>query len=104
MPKSLRLVLLLTLASGASSFAQSSPPTDLRAGAASVDLAFPPGVPLAGYGSMARRTFPYIHGYEYAKFFKPSSSTHDPVRAKSLVLINGNEKLLFISLDVAGLT
>ena len=53
---------------------------------------------------MARRTFPYIHGYEYAKLFRPSSSAHDPIRAKSLVLVKGNEKLLFISLDVAGLT
>lgn len=53
---------------------------------------------------MVRRTFPYIHGYEYAKLFKPSTSVHDPIRAKSLVLINGKEKLLFISLDVAGLT
>ena len=104
MPKSLRLVLLLVLASGASCFAQSSSQTDLRVGVAAVDIALRSGVPLAGYGSAARRTFPYIHRYEYAKFFKPSTSTHDPVRAKAMVLVRGEQKLLFISVDIAGLT
>src|SRR5882757_5269606 len=101
MPKSLRLVLLLALAS-TSSFAQSPSQSELRVGAAAVDIALPPGVPLAGYGSAARRTFPYIHRYEYAKFFKPSTDTHDPVRAKAMVLVNGEQKLLFISVDIAG--
>jgi hypothetical protein len=95
-------VLSLALASASFCFAQSEP--ELRVGAASVDLALPKGVPLAGYGSASRRTFPYVHGYEYAKIFKPSSVARDAVRAKSLVLIRGDRKLLFISLDVAGVT
>jgi neutral/alkaline ceramidase-like enzyme len=104
MPKSLRLVLLFVLASTSFCIAQNSSGPELRVGAASVDLALPQGVPLAGYGSTARRTFPYVHGYEYAKLFKPSIGTHDAVRAKSMVLISGNRKLLFISLDTAGIT
>src|SRR2546427_10386056 len=104
MPKSLRLVLLFVLASTSSCIAQTSSEPELRVGAASVDLALPEGVPLAGYGSAARRTFPYIHDYEYAKLFKPSNGAHDAIRAKSMVLINGKQKLLFVSLDTAGLT
>jgi neutral/alkaline ceramidase-like enzyme len=103
MPKSLRLLFLL-LASAASCLGQSPLQSDLRVGAASVEIQLPLGVPLAGYGSAARRTFPYVHGYDYAKFFKPSANTHDSVRAKSMVLIRGNKKLLFISLDIAGVT
>src|SRR5437762_5608033 len=104
MPKSPRLVVLLVLASVSLSFAQSPSQPELRAGAASVEIALPQGVPLAGYGSVARRAFPYVHGYEYAKLFKPSTGTHDAIRAKSMVLISGDKKLLFVSLDVAGVT
>ena len=105
MPKSLRLVLLLALASTPFAFAQSSPATPgLQVGLGLVDLLTPAGVPLAGYGSAARRTFPYVHGNEYAKLFKPSSGTHDAVRAKAMLLVNGDKKLLFLSVDIAGLT
>src|SRR4051812_38753933 len=105
MPKSLRLLLLIGLASAHFSFAQSSKvQSELQVGFASVDLVVPAGVPLAGYGSGARRSFPYVHGNEYAKFFKPSSGTHDAVRSKAMLLVSGDKKLLFLSVDIAGLT
>jgi hypothetical protein len=104
MPKSLRLVLLILLASASFSSAQSSPQPQLLVGFGSVDLVTPAGVPLAGYGSAARRTFPYVRGNEYAKWFKPSSGTHDAIRSKAMVLVQGDKKLLFVSVDIAGLT
>src|SRR3954471_3100543 len=105
MPKSLRLALLIVLASAHFSFAQASPTqSDLRVGFGSVDLVTPAGVPLAGYGSAARRTFPYCHGNEYAKLFKPSTGIHDAVRSKAMLLVDGDKKLLFLSVDIAGLT
>src|SRR3954468_8682956 len=98
MPKSLRLVLLIVLASAHFSFAQSPQvQSDLLVGFGSADLVTPAGVPLAGYGSAARRTFPYVHGNEYAKWFKPSSGTHDVIRSKAMVLVQGDKKLLFVS-------
>src|SRR3954469_10995336 len=105
MPKSLRLVLLMVLAFARFSRAQVSPThSDLHVGFGSVDLLTPAGVPLAGYGSAARRTLPSVHGNEYAKFFKPSSGTRDAVRSKAMLLVNGDKKLLFLSVDIAGLT
>src|SRR4051812_16704299 len=101
MPKSLRLVLPLVLASASLCFAQSK--TELRVGFAQAEIA-QNGIPLAGYGSGARRTFPFVNGNEYATWFKPSTGTHDPIRIKVMVLWSGDKKLLFISLDVAAVT
>src|SRR5438067_2521567 len=103
MPKSLRLLLLFALASAPFTLAQSTT-QPLKVGFGAVDLVTPAGVPLAGYGSAARRTFPYVHGNDYAKFFKPSSGSHDAIRSKAMVLLQGDKKLLFISIDIAGLT
>jgi neutral ceramidase len=103
MRKSLRLVLLFALASASPAFAQ-SPTQQLQVGFGSVDLVTPAGVPLAGYGSVARRAFPYVHRNEYAKFFKPSSASHDAIRSKAMLLMKGDKKLLFISMDLAALT
>src|SRR3954471_8350915 len=105
MPKCLRLLFLILLASAHLSSAPSSKVrSELQVGFGSVDLTTPAGVPLAGYGSAARRTLPSVHGNEYAKFFKPSSGTHDAVRSKAMLLVNGDKKLLFVSVDIAGLT
>src|SRR4051812_43442661 len=103
MPSSLRLVLLFVLASAPFGLAQRAA-QPLQIGFGAVDLVTPAGVPPAGYGSAARRTFPYVHGNEYAKFFEPSSGTHDAIRAKAMLLVQGDKKLLFISIDIAGLT
>jgi len=101
MPKSLRLVLPLVLASASLCFAQSK--TELRVGFAQAEIA-QNGIPLAGYGSGARRALPFIHGNEYASWFKPSTGTHDSIRVKAMVLRSGDKKLLFISLDLAAVT
>lgn len=101
MPKSLRLVLPLVLASTSLCFGQYK--TELRVGFAQADIA-QSGVPLAGYGSGARRTFPFIHGNEFATWFKPSTGMHDPVRVKAMVLRRNDKKLLFVSMDVAAVT
>jgi hypothetical protein len=57
----------------------------LEAGAAKVRLRYPPGLPLAGYS--ARRG-------------RPSQGVHDPLFARALVLCNGKEKLVVISVDL----
>ena len=101
MPKSLRLVLPLVLASASLCFAQSN--NGLRVGCAQAEIA-QSGIPLAGYGSGARRVFPFVHRYEYASWFKPSTGTHDPVRVKAMVLWRENQKLLFVSADLAAVT
>jgi neutral ceramidase len=101
MPKSLRLALLLVLASASLCFAQSK--TELRVGFAQAEIA-QNGVPLAGYGSGARRTFPFISSNEYATWFKPSTGTHDSIRVKAMTLWSGDKKLLFVSLDLAAVT
>jgi neutral/alkaline ceramidase-like enzyme len=76
----------------------------LLVGFAAVELDPPAGVPLAGFGSGPRRIIPYVHGYDYATYFKPSTGTHDPVRAKAMVLKTPTKKLLFVSLDLAAVT
>jgi neutral ceramidase len=100
MPKSLRLVLLV-LASASFCFSQSQ--SDLRVGFADTQIGVP-GLPLAGYGSGVRRTFPFVHRYEYASWFKPSAGTHDAVRVKTMVVLSGGRKLLFVSIDLAAVT
>jgi neutral/alkaline ceramidase-like enzyme len=103
MPKSLRLVLPFLLASASLCIAQSQ--SGLRVGFAEARIASEDsGVPLAGYGSGARRTFPFIHRYDYATWFKPSTGEHDPVRVKAMVLKLGDRKLLFVSVDLAAAT
>src|SRR5436305_93368 len=102
MRKFLRLLLPLALASASLCFAQSHV-DELRVGFAEASIAHS-GIPLAGYGSGARRIFPFIHGYEYATWFKPSTATHDPVRVKAMVLLHGQKKLLFESMDLAAVT
>jgi hypothetical protein len=101
MPKPLRLVFPLVLAFASLCFAQSK--SELRVGFAQAEITLN-GVPLAGYGSAARRTFPFIHGNDYATWFKPSTVTHDPIRVKAMLLWSGDKKLLFVSLDLAAVT
>jgi hypothetical protein len=96
-------VLPFLLASAPLCIAQSQ--SELRVGFAEAQIASEhSGVPLAGYGSGARRTFPFIHRYEYATWFKPSTGTHDPVRVKAMILQRGNSELLFVSMDLAAAT
>ncbi len=74
----------------------------LLAGAASVELKMPAGVPLAGYGSSARRLLvPDVLGrYPHAFWFKPSRGTRDPIMARALVTEAGAERLLWVAVDL----
>jgi len=80
--------------------------TDLKVGLSAVDITPEIGVPLGGYGSMGRRDLPWDvrNRHPYATFFKPSVGKLDPIRAKAIVLKKGNQKLLFLSLDVIGIS
>lgn len=77
---------------------------DLSAGASSVDITPPVGVPLAGYGGAARRLFPpdLLNRYPYAFWFKPSTGVHDPIMARALVLQSGERRMLWVAVDLVG--
>src|SRR5690242_3669584 len=101
MRRSLCLLLPFVLASASLCGAQ----TKLLVGFSEAQLAPEhSGLPLAGYGAAARRAFPFLHRNEYATWFKASNGTHDPVRVKTMVLLSGSKKLVFISLDLAAVT
>ena len=74
----------------------------LRAGAARVELAVPPGTPLAGYGDRARRLLlPDILGrHPHAFWFRPNEGALDPVAARALVLESGGQRLTWLSIDL----
>jgi len=74
----------------------------LRAGAARVELAVPPGTPLAGYGDRARRLLvPDILGrHPHAFWFRPNEGALDPVAARALVLESGGQRLTWLSVDL----
>ncbi len=76
----------------------------LVAGAASVDVTPPVGVPLAGYGGAARRPlFPdLLDRHPLAFWFKPSGGVHDPIMARVLLLQFGTVRLLWTSVDLVG--
>jgi neutral ceramidase len=76
----------------------------LTAGASSLVIELPAGVPLAGYGSTPRRTWiPDVLGrYPYAFWFNPSISVHDPPRVRALALESDAARVLWLSLDLVG--
>lgn len=95
-----------TLTRGAAVHPKESPAISvpLRAGAASVDITPPVGVPLAGYGGLGRRLpVPDLLGlYPYAFWFKPSRGIHLPIMARALVLERGEVRVLWITVDLVG--
>jgi len=74
----------------------------LVAGAASVELPLPAGVPLAGYGGMARRlAVPDLLGrHPHAFWLKPSTGVRDPIRARALVVEGQSKRLLWVAADL----
>ena len=76
-----------------------------QVGTAVAKLSLPVGVPLAGYSN--RRTFPDVLGlHPYAHYFRPSTGgawDNEDLRVKALVLELSGKKLLFVSLDIAGI-
>jgi len=74
----------------------------LTAGAASLEIQLPAGVPLAGYGSFPRRAWiPDVIGrFPNAFWFNPSSGVHDPLRVRALALESGGLRVVWLSLDL----
>ena len=76
----------------------------LRAGAAAVAIALPPGTPLAGYGGFPRRAWmPDLLGrHPEAFWFRPAVGVHDPITARALALEGDGVRLVWLALDVVG--
>jgi neutral ceramidase len=72
------------------------------AGAASVPLRLPEGVPLAGYGTFRRRLlFPDLLGwYPHTFWFKPAQGTLDTLAARALVLETPSTRLVWVTVDL----
>jgi len=76
----------------------------LTAGASSLAVELPAGVPLAGYGSMPRRAWipDFLGRHPYAFWFNPSTGVHDPPRVRVLALESGGTRVLWLSADLVG--
>lgn len=76
----------------------------LTAGASSLVVDLPTGVPLAGYGSTPRRAWiPDVTGrLPYAFWFNPSTGVHDPLRLRALALEGDGVRVLWLSADLVG--
>lgn len=79
-------------------------PDCLVAGAASVDVTPPIGVPLAGYGAFSRRLLPpdLLGRAQYAFWLKPSRGVHDPIMVRALLLESRRVRLLWVTADLVG--
>ena len=98
--------LLATLVSLVSLNAWSEP-VEFQAGAASYDITPPIGTPLGGTGGFPRRyryLVDWFGQHPYANFFTPSQGVHDPLHSKALILKNSKSSIVFISLDLVGIT
>lgn len=95
------LLLLLTVLASRPARAEGCPEC-VRAGAASVALRVPAGVPLAGYGSFARRLLvPDFFGrYPHAFWFKPNAGELDPLGAHALVVEADGVRLAWVAADL----
>jgi neutral ceramidase len=76
----------------------------LTAGASSLAVPLPSGVPLAGYGGTPRRAWiPDVLGrFPYAFWFNPSTGVHDPLRVRALALESAGLRVLWLSVDLVG--
>jgi neutral ceramidase len=100
-----RLVLALVVAvlAAAAAPALAQPCVDcLKAGAARVPFRLPEGVPLAGYGSFARRLLipDLLQRYPHAFWLRPSIGERDPVAARALVLETPRQRLAWVGVDL----
>jgi neutral ceramidase len=81
--------------------------SELKIGISAVDITPEKGVPLAGYGGRPRRLkylYDWSNQYPHATYLTPSKGVLDPIRVKTVVLSKNNKKLVFISLDLIGVT
>lgn len=99
------LFFSLVLCGLASSSGSTQVAHEYQVGFASVDFQLPDGAPLGGFGTGIRRAKKInLKGKKNHTFFAPNQGTHDPVRAKAWVVQRGSQKLLFLSLDLVGIT
>jgi hypothetical protein len=99
----LAVVLLLALLVVAPSSATAERcPDCVRAGAGIVPLRVPPGTPLAGYGSWARRlAVPDVLGrHRHAFWFKPHEGQLDALAARALIVEATGRRLVWIAVDL----
>jgi hypothetical protein len=63
-------------------------------------------IPLGGYGDKVRRNWPidFNQMAPHLRLFKPALGNLDPIRSKVMYLKKANKQLLFISLDLIGVT
>lgn len=80
---------------------------DLLAGAAEVDITFPLGAPLAGYGGRFSLVFfqdATDDPYDYATLFAPNQGAHDRLKAQALILDDGERQVCLVALDAIGVS
>jgi hypothetical protein len=77
-----------------------------KVGLQTVDLNPPIGIPLAGYGDSRRRLSPIDWRLKlpHATLFKPSEGVRDPITARVMTIENNGKRVIFVSLDVIGVT
>lgn len=82
--------------------ARPSCPGCVAAGAAVVPLRVPPGTPLAGYGSLARRLLvpDVLDRHPHAFWLRPGEGVLDPVSARALVVEAAGQRLVWVSADL----
>jgi neutral ceramidase len=76
----------------------------LTAGAARVEFKLPPGTPLGGYGSLARRlSVPDVLGrHRHAFWFRPHAGERDRLAARALVLEGDGRRVVWVAADLIG--
>ncbi len=98
------VALLLVLLSVTTAGATPAPPCSdcLDAGAAAAPIRVPPGTPLGGYGSLARRALvpDVLDRHPHAFWFKPGGGMRDPLLARALVLESAGRRVTWVALDV----
>ncbi len=77
----------------------------LIAGAASLALRLPEGLPLGGYGGFPRRAWlpDFLGRHPYAFWLRPSTGVHDPFRVRSLVLESDGVRVLWLAADLVAI-
>lgn len=62
-------------------------------------------IPLGGYGSIERRNWPFhLYHYPFFRTFRIAEGKLDAIRAKAMFVKRGEKQLLFVGLDVIGVT
>lgn len=96
------LVLLAALSLTPSATAAQACADCVRAGAATVALAVPPGAPLGGYGALARRALvpDFFGDTPHSFWFRPAQGVLEPLYARALVLDAPRGRVVWVALDV----